>query len=203
MSRTARDGDVVRDLLSIADLLEEPQLARLYAYVHREGPATVREAMDALDLPQGTAYSYVNRLQEAGVLAAASDEQPREYEAVDIELSLSTDRGERTYTITPMLVDAVGRRDGNEDIDAYTDRHGIAGLATALTYAVARERGEVTHQLMARDLDISPLEAEVILGALRPVVHDHVDVEPAGASLEDVVAAEDLETDAGDTGEDA
>lgn len=89
--------------------------------------------MDAPDLPQGTAYSYVDRLQEAGVLAAVTDEQPREYEALDIELSLSTDRGERTCTVPPMLVDAVGRRDGNDDIDAYTDRHGVAGLATALT----------------------------------------------------------------------
>lgn len=142
--------------------------------------------MDALDLPQGTAYSYVNRLQEAGVPAVVSDEQPREYEAVEIELSLSTDRGERTYTVTSMLVDAIGRRDRNDDIDAYTYRHGIAGLATALTYAVAPERGEVTHQLMARDLDISPLEAEVILGALRPVVHHHVDVEVEGVGVETV-----------------
>ena len=191
MSRTARNGDFVRDLLSGADLLEEPQLARLYAYVHREGPATVREVMDALDIPQGTACRYVNRLQEADVLAAVSDEQPREYKAVDIELSLSTDRGERTYTITPMLVDAVGRRDRNDDIDAYTDRHGIAGLATELTYAVARESGEVTHQLMARDRDISPLEAEVILGTLRPVVHHHVDDEVEGVGAETVQGTND------------
>ena len=191
MSRTARDGDVVRDLLSVADLLEDPQLARLYAYFHREGPATVKEAMAALNLPQGTAYSYVNRLQEAGVLDMVTDEQPREYEAVEIELSVSADRGERTYTVTPMLVDAVGRRDGNDDIDAYTDCHGIAGLATALTYAVARERGEVTHQLMARDVNISPLEAEVILGALRPVVHHHVDIEVEGVGAETVQGTND------------
>lgn len=192
MSRTARDGEVVRDLLSIADLLEEPDLARLYAYVHRDGPATVGETMDALDLPQGTAYAYVNRLQDAGVLEAVTDDQPREYRAVDIELSLSADRGEHTYTVTPMLVDAVGRRTESDDIDAYVGRHGIDGLATALTYAIARERGELTHRLMAQDLDISPLEAEVILGTLRPVVHDHLDIEPAGASLDDVAGSEDL-----------
>ncbi|EJN57306.1 transcriptional regulator, TrmB [Halogranum salarium B-1] len=37
------------------------------------------------------------------------------------------------------------------------NRHGVAGLATVLSYAVARERSEVTHRLMARDLEISPL----------------------------------------------
>lgn len=199
MSRTARDGDIVRDLLSVADLLEDPKLASMYAYLHREGPATVREAMAALDLAQGTAYTYVNRLEEAGVLETVSDEQPREYEALDITLSLSTDQDERTYTVTPMLVDAVSRRTENDDVDAYIDRHGIDGLATALTYTVARERGQVTHQLMARDLGISPLEAEVILGALRPVVHAHVDEETPGASLKDVVSAEDL--DVGDAGD--
>jgi hypothetical protein len=48
---------------------------------------------------------------------------------------------------------------------------------------------------MARDIDISPLAAEIILQALRPIVHEHYDIEPAGASLDDVVAAEDLAVD--------
>jgi len=39
VSRTSNraDGDIVRDFLSVADLLEEPQLAQLYAYLAREG----------------------------------------------------------------------------------------------------------------------------------------------------------------------
>jgi hypothetical protein len=44
---------------------------------------------------------------------------------------------------------------------------------------------------MARDLDISPLEAEVILGALRPVVHYHVDVEVEGVGAETVKGTDD------------
>lgn len=91
--------------------------------------------------------------------------------------------GEREYTITPALIDAVGRRE-TDDVDTYIDRHGIAGLTTALTYAVAREQGEVTHRLMAEDLDVSPLAAEIILQALRPVVHEYYDIEETGASLD-------------------
>ncbi|MFW5900747.1 MAG: DUF7437 domain-containing protein, partial [Halodesulfurarchaeum sp.] len=98
----------------------------------------------------------------------------------------TTAAGDREYTITPALIDAVCRRETNADIDTYIDRHGVAGLATALTYAVARERGEVTHRLMADDLDISPLAAEMILLAPRAVVHEHSDIEEAGASLEDL-----------------
>lgn len=50
-------------------------------------------------------------------------------------------------------------------------------------HTVDRERGEVTHRLMARDLDISPLAAEIILQALRPVVHEYVDIEASRASV--------------------
>ncbi|MBX0305676.1 DUF7437 domain-containing protein [Haloarcula salinisoli] len=188
MSRpsTHADGDIVRDFLSIADLLEEPQLAQLYAYLARADEATVQDVMDELDLAQGTAYNYVNRLVDAGVVAVTHDEQPRRYAAEKIDLTVSTAAGDREYTITPALIDAVGRRQTNADIDTYIDRHGVAGLATALTYAVARDRGEVTHRLMASDLDISPLAAEMILQALRPVVHEYYDIEDTGAGLEEL-----------------
>jgi DNA-binding MarR family transcriptional regulator len=187
MSRTSKQntGDIVRDFLSVADLLEEPQLAQLYAYLARSDETSVKDVMDALDLAQGTAYTYVNRLVDAGVVEITRDEQPRQYTARPISLTVTTD-GDREYTITPALIDAVGRRETDGDIDTYIDRHGIAGLATALTYAVARERGEVTHRLMARDLDISPLAAEIVLQALRPVVLEHFDVETSGASLADI-----------------
>ncbi len=175
------DGDIVQDFLSVADLLEEPQLAQLYAYLAREGEATVQDVMDDLELAQGTAYSYVNRLVDAGVLTVTDDEQPRRYAAREIDLTVPTTAGDREYTITPALIDAVGRRETDADIDTHIDRHGVAGLATALTYAVARERGEVTHRLMAEDLDISPLAAEMILQALRPLVHEHYEIEEAGA----------------------
>jgi DNA-binding MarR family transcriptional regulator len=195
VSRTSdrADGDIVRDFLSVADLLVEPQLAQLYAYLAREDEVTVQEVIDDLELAQGTAYSYVNRLVDAGVIDVTDDEQPRRYAAREIGLTV-TQSGDREYTITPTLIDAVGRRETNADIDTYIDRHGVAGLATALTYAVARERGEVTHRLMADDLEISPLAAEMILQALRPVVHEHYDIEEAGAALEDL----DLDDDASD-----
>lgn len=183
-------GEIVGEFLSVAELLEKPRLAQVYAHCHREDATSVQDLMEALGLPQGTAYAYVDRLTEAGVLEVDDEGQPRTYTArpIDLTVTIGTDTGE--YHITPALVDAVGRRTTDADIDTYIDRHGIAGLATALEYALDRERGTVTHRLMASDLDISPLAAEIILQALRPVVHEHFDIEPAGASLEDVVAAE-------------
>lgn len=196
-------GDVVREFLSVADLLEEPRLAQLYAYLFREGEATVRDLMEALDLPQGTAYTYVDRLAEAGVITEQSEIQPRTYTANEIDLTVTASDGTHEYRITPVLVDAVGRRTTDDDIDTYIDRHGIAGLATALDYAVDRERGTVTHQTMARNLDLSPLAAEIILQALRPIVHEHHDIDPTGASLDDVVTAEERTVDEGSVDEES
>jgi DNA-binding MarR family transcriptional regulator len=188
VSRTSNraDGDIVQDFLSVADLLEEPQLAQLYAYLARESEATVQDVMDDLELAQGTAYSYVHRLVDAGVVDVTDDEQPRRYAAREIDLTVTTAAGDREYTITPALIDAVGRRETDADIDTYSDRHGVAGLATVLTYAVARERGEVTHRLMTDDLDISPLAAEMILQVLRPVVHEHYDIEDTRTGLDEL-----------------
>jgi len=188
MSTTSNraDGAVVRDFLSVADLLDDPRLAQLYAYFAREGESTVGELMAALDLAQGTAYSYVNQLVEAGVLEVTSDDHPRTYAAREIDLTITSTDGTGAYTITTALIDAVGRGTTDEDIETYIDRHGIAGLATALSYAVDRERGTVTHRSMASDLDISPLAAEIILQALRPVVHEHFEIDQSGSSVEDI-----------------
>jgi DNA-binding MarR family transcriptional regulator len=186
MSRTSNrtDGDIVRDFLSVANLLKEPQLAQLYACVAREGEVTVQEVIDELEFAQGTAYTYAKRLVDAGVLEITRDEQPRQYVAREIDLTVTAAGGDRKYTITPVLIDAVGCRETNDDIDTYIDRHGVAGLATALTYAVARERGEVTHRLMAQDFDVSPLAAEIVLQALCPIVHEYYEIEDSGASLD-------------------
>lgn len=194
MAQTASrtDGEIVHDFLSVAELLEQPHLACIYTYLYREGDAPVAELMDALALSQGTAYTYVNQLTEAGVLTVTSDTQPKRYAAVEIDLTLTVD-GEREYTISPALIAAVARRTTDETIDSYINRRGIHGLAIALTYTVARECGETTHRLVAGDLDLSPLEAEVILQALRPVVREHFSFEDWGVSLADIVAAEDLD----------
>ena len=188
MSSTSNrtNGDAIRDFLSVADLLEEPKLAQLYAYLAREGDATVGELMNALDLAQGTAYTYVNQLVDTGVLAVATDGQPRLYTTCDINLTITTAKNGKEYTITTALIDAVGRRETDDDIDTYLDRHGVAGLATALIYAVDRERGVVTHRTMASDLDISPLAAEIILQALRPIVNEYYTTESSGASIEEI-----------------
>lgn len=163
----------IRQLQTVVDLLETPALARMYAHILQDGPVTVSEIVDEIGVPQGTAYDYVEKLETAGLVEKARDQRPYEYDAESISLTLST-HGE-TQTITPALIAAVARRDENEDINVYIERHGLDGLAVALEYAYEYVEGTVNHRIAARELDLSPLEAEIILQALEPIATEYAD----------------------------
>lgn len=161
----------LHQLEMVADLLETPPLARVYAHVLQHGPVTVSDLIETLGIPQGTAYDYVQRLETADLIEKASEKRPYEYDAEPLSLTLSTD-GE-TRTVTPSLVAAVARRDDDEDIDAFVDRHGLDGLAAALDYAFEYVEGTVNHRITARELGLSSLEAEIILQALEPLAQTY------------------------------
>lgn len=173
MSQSTAPGGTppLEQLRTLVDLLENPTLARIYIYVLENDEATVENLITDLDLPQGTTYDYIGKLEESGLITKTREERPYEFAAEPLSITLTTDGEART--ITAELVDAVGRREIVEDIDVYLDRHGIDGLATALEYAHEYVDGTVNHRIMARELDLSPLEAEIILQALEPVVLRH------------------------------
>ena len=172
-SSTDRDQRPLQQLRTVADLIETPVLARIYAYAEREGPVTVRELVDELEIPQGTAYDYVQRLEGAGLLKQTNDSRPYEYDAEAISLTLSVDG--TTTTVTPALVAAIARIEDDEDVEVFVERHGLDGLAEALEYAFEQVAGTVNHRIMARELDLSLLEAEIILQALEPVAAAYSD----------------------------
>lgn len=168
------DRSPFQQLQTVGDLLETPALARLYVYVLENGPVTVPDMIDDQDVPQGTAYDYVEKLETAGFIEKTRDQRPYEFDAEPISLTLSAD-GE-SQTITPALIAAVARREEDGDIDVYINKYGIDGLAVALEYAFEYIEGTVNHRITARELDLSPLEAEIILQALEPVAEAY---EPA------------------------
>lgn len=165
------DRPPIEQTQMVIDLLETPALARIYAHVLQDGPLTVADIVDDLDIPQGTAYDYIEKLETAGLVEKIREQRPYQYNADPISLTLSTD-GE-TQTITPALIAAVARRDEDGDIDVYIERHGLDGLAVALEYAFEYVDGTVNHRITARELDLSPLEASIILQALEPVAEEY------------------------------
>ena len=152
------------------ELLNNARKAWIYTYIRYHPATTVHELVESLELPQRTVYDYVDELEAAGFIEQSNDGRPAEYTAHDVELRLVDGEAERR--ITPALVEAVARRIRDDDIDTYVDRHGLDGLAVALDYTRKYVDGSVTHRIMAREQDLSPLEAGVILDALRPVVKD-------------------------------
>jgi hypothetical protein len=172
-STTRPGGAPIEQMRTIVDLLENPALAAIYTCVLSAGTATVDDLLAELDVPQGTAYDYVRKLETAGLLRKTREERPYLYEAEPLSVTLTTD--DDTRTVTPALIDAVARRVDDGDIDVYVERHGVDGLATALDYAREYVDGTVNHRIAARELDLSALEAEIILQALEAVVRDHRD----------------------------
>lgn len=159
----------LRDTLSFARLVREPRIARVYTYVAENGPATVADVVSGLDVPQRTAYDYVDTLVDAGFLAAVTDGRPTAYDAVPVDLAVGS--GAQRREITPELIAAVARCETDEDLDTFRDRHGLDGLAVALEYAREYVAGETTHRIAAREMDVSPLEASVVLKRLKPIIN--------------------------------
>ncbi|WP_254533521.1 winged helix-turn-helix domain-containing protein [Natrinema gelatinilyticum] len=172
----------IQQLQTVADLLETPTLARIYAHILHHDLVTVSEIVDELDIPQGTAYDYIQKLETAGLVEKTREQRPYEYDAESISLTLSTN-GE-TQTITPTLIAAIARRAEDDDIDVYIERHGLDGLAVALEYAYEYVDGTVNHRIAARELDLSPLEAEIILQALEPVAIEYADTSRSRANAD-------------------
>ncbi len=177
MSKAAGDPErAVNGLLSVAQLLDEPRLARLYTFVLREDEVTIDDVVDALELPRTTAYSDTGTLVELGVLSRDEERKTHTYSAVPITLTANLDGNE--YTVTPTLIEAFGRSSQDQDLDLLIERHGLGKLAAALTYAIPYAEGKMSERLAARELDLQPAFAIAVLHALRDVVLDMQTVDP-------------------------
>ena len=177
MSKAAGDPErAVNGLLSVAQLLEEPRLARLYTFVLREDEVTIDDIVADLELPRTTAYSDASTLVEHGILLRDEDTKTHTYSAVPITLSANLDGDE--YTITPTLIEAFGRSPRDQDLDLLIERYELGKLAAALTYAIPYADGEMSERVAARELDVQQAFATAVLQALREVILDMETVDP-------------------------
>ena len=174
----AVDGSerAINGLISVAQLLEEPRLARLYSFVLREGNVTIDDVVNALDLPRTTAHSDATDLVELGVLTRDETKKTHTYTAVPVQLRVELDGDE--YIVTPTLIEAFGRAPRDQDLDLLLERHGLGKLAASLTYAIPYADGNMSERVAARELDLQPAFAVAVLHALREVVLEMQTVDP-------------------------
>ena len=166
MSNAAARGSHPLDaMLAISDVVTNPRYAQIYARVLTLDTPAVEELSEGLDSSTTTVYEDVKHLVESGILERVTDTQPHRYRARQIDLNVQID--EDSYQITSALFVALARREANENIQLFLDRHGVSGLATALEYARDYVQGRVNARIMAREQDLPVLEAETILQDLR------------------------------------
>lgn len=177
MSKATGDPErAINGFLSVAQLLDEPRLARLYTYILREGEVTIEDIVDDLARPRTTVYSDTGTLVDLGVLTRDDDQKTHTYAAIPITLTADLDGD--TYTITPTLIDAIGRSPQDQDLELLIEKHGVGKLAAALTYAIPYVEGGMTERLAARELDLHPAFGVAILHALREVILEMRDHDP-------------------------
>jgi len=193
MSKAAGDPErAINGLLSVAQLLEEPRLARLYTFILSEGELTIDDIVDALEMPRTTVYSDTGTLVDLGVLIRDEEQKTHTYSAVPITLTANLDGDE--YTVTPTLIEAFGRSPQDQDLDLLIEKHGLGKLAAALTYAIPYAEGEMSERVAARELDFQHAFAIAVLQALREVVLDMQTVDPY---FEDIRSARDQPPETG------
>ena len=168
--------ETFNDFLTYAELLNTPQLARLYTYVLREGPVTIETLKTNLDMPHSTTYKYVGRLEEMGLLTRHEEEAPTKVSVEPIHLLLDTEQGE--VAASPTLIDAIGRQLDTEDIKLFVDRQGIAKLAAALHYTLHIMDGDFTQRTAANKLGVHPVEGMTVFTALQEVIEEAAGYDP-------------------------
>jgi hypothetical protein len=171
MSKASGDPErAINGFMSVAQLLEEPRLARLYTSILREDEVTIDEITATLEMPRTTAYSDTGSLVDLGVLTRDESQKTHTYTANPITLTANLDGDE--YTITPTLIEAVGRSPHDQDLGLLIEKYGIGKLAAALTYAIPYVEGGMTERVAARELGLQPAFGIAVLQALREVVLD-------------------------------
>ncbi|WP_318570666.1 DUF7437 domain-containing protein [Salinigranum marinum] len=175
-STVANPEETFNDLLTYAELLNTPRLARLYIYILQHGPVEIETIKTDLEMAHSTTYKYIGQLEEMGLLSRNDEVTPTTVTVVPIRLRLDTEHGD--VLATPTLVDAVGRQFETDDIRVFVERQGVAKLAAALHYTLRVMNGELTQRTAATKLGVHPVEGMTVFTALQDVVEDAASYDP-------------------------
>lgn len=176
-------------LETIVELFNHPALARVYVYICYWGPVSPPAVMDTLDLSKSTAYDYVDRLVDLGLVERDDSTRPQQLTADAIAL---LDR-HAPVVVTPTVLHAFALQEIDEDVEYFLDRHGVGKLVAALRGAGLHYAGETTQRMVASDIDVRDSEAMLVVNALAPVLAVGRDRDPYFETLfPDVRDAMDL-----------
>lgn len=195
---SATQTNPIATIRSLAALIEPDHRARVYTalLLAEEGELTPQEIRDTTEVPRATIYDDLGWLVEEGLAARSDTGRPHRYRATPKALSLSPwqTMGPRERTYYLALVVAVARKEENQTVETFIDRHGIETLADALEYTLARLDGQTTVRSMARALDLPVVETESIFQAFISILGDLDQSPTTSQSLDLSLDAADDET---------
>lgn len=164
-TQQATDGKPqVHDLHTYFRIFQNPDLSRVY-YRARDGPVTVPELRDELELSKSSAYNYIDELVDAGLLVEQTESQDAtQYTATDWTLTIEIN-GE-SLSLGPLTALVVANKAQYPSIDQVIDEHGLEALQACISEARAYDRGETTTQQFAADTGLSYGLAFEVLSAI-------------------------------------
>jgi hypothetical protein len=171
---------------TLATLLNNPPLTRVYVYICYWGPTTVPEVVEELDLSKSTAYEYVDRLVECELVDREESTRPGELTADPV--AVVDPLGPAVVTPTVLHAFALGEVD--DDVAFFLDRHGLGTLVAGLRGAGLYYAGRTTQRSVAAEIQIRDTEMMLLTEALGPVLAVGRDHDPHFEYLFPDVASE-------------
>lgn len=153
------------DFLIAAELLKRPRLARIYVYICYAGPTTIDAVIDALKLKRATTYEDVEELERLGAIDRDDSTRPHEISAPAFAY-VDPDG----IAITPTVVHAVALREIDDDVAYVHTRYGAGTVAAAVRFTAEHYAGRLTKRMVARELDVKPVEGISLVDALERVI---------------------------------
>jgi hypothetical protein len=152
-------------LIAATTLLQEPRLARSYIYICYDGPTTIQNLIDHLEIARATAYDDVDRLESLGVVDRDESTRPHKLTATAFAFI-----DESEIAITPTVLHAIALSQIDDDVAYIRNRYGTTQLVKALRLAGEHFAGSLTQRMMADELDVTPAEGMAIVYALQPAL---------------------------------
>lgn len=166
-----------QDFFGAQALLSRPPLAFFYTDLLLHSPTTVTAARERTGTERSTAYKYADELASLGVAHETDDRADGAalWRATPI---VGTWDGAAALSVSPAVIAVYGATARDDDLELFTDRHGVSALAPAVTETLAYLRGDRTRRGVADALGVPATEGIAVSQAVEAVVAVVADADP-------------------------
>lgn len=144
------------------------QSAQVLAYVAAKGTATPEDIIKDLSIPRSTVYKLLSEFFRTGLAIKKKEGRVDKVSIPDFAFLVKNTAYFRELKVTPrniLAFDSTHTPAGR----MFTERHGLEKFAKFVELYDDYERGNITSQLMARELGVTRYEVELLLSDIRSI----------------------------------